>query len=701
MDAPVTRIYEFAEWRLDAVEHLLLRRGEPVPLTPKVFETLVVLVENAGRLVPKDEFMKRVWPDAFVEEAALAQNISVLRKTLSVDDAHLIETVPKLGYRFLAKVQVVPDTADAGAEAAVQENVADKTGRTKTRLQKIAIALAGVALLVLANISLQWISQPSEPKVLRSTALTSSGHVDPGGGITIDGSRVYFLERQGARFRLMQTSVAGGEPSPAPAPFPNTRIFGLSPDGSQFLIGDFADLADAMPLSTMPAQGGAPHRIGDVMANDAAWFPDGKRILYSHDRGVFSVEADGRNARHLFDVNGLALDFSWRPDGSAVRFTVLDGKGDDSLWEASVGAQSAHPLLPGWGQPSAECCGSWMPDGRNYVFSALRNGVEDLWVLPEPEGILWRRRNAPLRLTNGPDGLSLPVPDKDGKRLFVFALQYNRSAVRFDSGQKSFLPYFDSRPIFDLAFSRDGKWVAYISSAGALWRSKTDGTEPLQLTSPPLFALRPRWSPDGSQILFMGRNLGTVNSAYLVSANGGAIAPVLKEGIANFGQADWSPDGESVALDATSESGTEDGISVVHLRTRRRSSIPESKGKVYVRWSPDGRYLAARSTDEKNLFLFDFHSQQWRHLAAARYIPRHEWDPNSRDLYFQDALDPAETVFRVNVEDSKVEPVFDFSKIVQSGAVRCTFEGRAPDGSYLASVRTSVSNIYALDVDIP
>ena len=306
MDAPVTRIYEFAEWRLDAPEHLLLRRGEPVPLTPKVFETLVVLVENAGRLVPKDEFMKRVWPDAFVEEAALAQNISVLRKTLSVDDAHLIETVPKLGYRFLAKVQVVPDTADGGAEAAVQENVADKTGRTRTRLQKIAIALAGVALLVIANIALQWIAQPSEPKVLRSTALTSSGRVDPGGGITIDGSRVYFLERQGARFRLMQTSVAGGEPSPAPAPFPNTRIFGLSPDGSQFLIGDFADLADAMPLSTMPAQGGAPHRIGDVMANDAAWFPDGKRILYSHDRGVFSVEADGRNARHLFDVNGLA-----------------------------------------------------------------------------------------------------------------------------------------------------------------------------------------------------------------------------------------------------------------------------------------------------------------------------------------------------------------------------------------------------------
>jgi DNA-binding winged helix-turn-helix (wHTH) protein len=80
MAVSADRIYEFGEWRLDPAEHLLSRNGSGVPLGPKVFDTLLVLVENAGRLVTKDEFMKRVWPDSFVEDLALTQNISQLRK---------------------------------------------------------------------------------------------------------------------------------------------------------------------------------------------------------------------------------------------------------------------------------------------------------------------------------------------------------------------------------------------------------------------------------------------------------------------------------------------------------------------------------------------------------------------------------------------------------------------------------------------
>ena len=86
MAVSADRIYEFGEWRLDPAEHLLSRNGSAVPLGPKVFETLLVLVENAGRLVTKDEFMKRVWPDSFVEDLALTQNISQLRKIMGNGD---------------------------------------------------------------------------------------------------------------------------------------------------------------------------------------------------------------------------------------------------------------------------------------------------------------------------------------------------------------------------------------------------------------------------------------------------------------------------------------------------------------------------------------------------------------------------------------------------------------------------------------
>lgn len=105
MATSTRQAYEFGAFRLDPAERTLARDGEPVALTPKVFDTLVLLVENAGRLVTKDEFLKQVWAEAFVEEATLAQSISQLRKALG--DTELIETVPKKGYRFLGTVRIV------------------------------------------------------------------------------------------------------------------------------------------------------------------------------------------------------------------------------------------------------------------------------------------------------------------------------------------------------------------------------------------------------------------------------------------------------------------------------------------------------------------------------------------------------------------------------------------------------------------
>src|SRR6185295_11036423 len=92
-------------------ERLLLRDGVPVPLTPKALDTLLVLVENTGRLLDKEDLMKRVWPDTFVEEAGLTRNISSLRKALFDDSAaqQYIETVPKRGYRFTAAVRDVTE----------------------------------------------------------------------------------------------------------------------------------------------------------------------------------------------------------------------------------------------------------------------------------------------------------------------------------------------------------------------------------------------------------------------------------------------------------------------------------------------------------------------------------------------------------------------------------------------------------------
>src|SRR5207244_527876 len=100
--------------------------GEPLRLPPKVFDTLVLLVENQGCLVGKEEFLERLWPGTYVGEDTLAQNISLLRKLLGDADGaeEYIETVPKRGYRFVAPVrQVAPVAADDGARAGVDDRL--------------------------------------------------------------------------------------------------------------------------------------------------------------------------------------------------------------------------------------------------------------------------------------------------------------------------------------------------------------------------------------------------------------------------------------------------------------------------------------------------------------------------------------------------------------------------------------------------
>lgn len=123
--ASVTRqakhFYEFGSFRLDTAERVLLRDGQPVPLTPKALQTLLVLVESSGRILDKDVLLSRVWPDTFVEEITLAQNISTLRKALGVDQEgrQYIETVPRRGYRFVASVS---EWRDEGADLVVAEH---------------------------------------------------------------------------------------------------------------------------------------------------------------------------------------------------------------------------------------------------------------------------------------------------------------------------------------------------------------------------------------------------------------------------------------------------------------------------------------------------------------------------------------------------------------------------------------------------
>jgi DNA-binding winged helix-turn-helix (wHTH) protein len=107
MQEKTKSFFDFGRFRVDPVERVLLADGHPVSLTPKAFDTLLELLENSGHILEKDELLNRVWPDTFVEEGTLVQNISTLRKILeeAPDGSTYIETVPRRGYRFAGSVR--------------------------------------------------------------------------------------------------------------------------------------------------------------------------------------------------------------------------------------------------------------------------------------------------------------------------------------------------------------------------------------------------------------------------------------------------------------------------------------------------------------------------------------------------------------------------------------------------------------------
>ena len=139
-----THLYEFGPFRLDPAKRRLLRNGDLIPLTPKAFDTLLVLVQQSGTTIEKDDLMERVWPDAVVEENNLNQNISALRKSLgdSRHESHYIATIPGLGYRFVADVREV----NAGATSA------DVKARTTSQIATVEDSAAPPAETIAATL---------------------------------------------------------------------------------------------------------------------------------------------------------------------------------------------------------------------------------------------------------------------------------------------------------------------------------------------------------------------------------------------------------------------------------------------------------------------------------------------------------------------------------------------------------------------
>ena len=362
-----------------------------------------------------------------------------------------------------------------------------------------------------------------------------------------------------------------------------------------------------------------------------------------------------------------------------------------------------HQLLSSWHPLGGQCCGRWTPDGKFFLFLSGYSGTggSQIWALDERRGLFRKPPADPIQLTTGPLSWSQPIPGKDGKTIFAAGITVRGQLSRFDAKSKQFQPFLGGISAQEVRFSKDGQSVAYVSyPEGILWKANRDGSNPMQLTDPPINAFQPRWSPDGTQILFSDISSSNVSSSseiYIVSAQSGIPRKLLPEGSGKQSDPDWSPDGHKIVFG--SSFGGQDPKSVIRifdLDSRQITILPGSVGMTDPRWSPDGRFIAANSFDFHTMNIFDVRTLRWSALDLKTGMAFPEWSRDSQFIYFHRPSGDDRGIYRIRAKGGEVEKVVDLKDLHIAGGVWTTLD---PTDAPLVLRDIGSTYIYALTLE--
>jgi eukaryotic-like serine/threonine-protein kinase len=557
-----------------------------------------------------------------------------------------------------------------------------------------------IVILVAAAIVVWWLSRPlPPPRIIKTAQITRDGV--PKDAILTDGARIYISEFFGAKHSLLQASVSGGETSPLPNSFSNPFLKALSPDNSRLLLTEASNpMILDQAIWALPLPSGTPRRIGNILAHDGVWSADGKQLAFCSGSEVWLSDADGNTPHRLVNLPGVALQPQFSPDSSHLRFTVADSKTNSlSLWDVQSDGKNLHPLFPGQQNDSQVCCGFWIPDGRYYFFVGIANSNSQLYAIREQSGFL-RKRSGPYQLTQGPMLFDFGAPTPDGKKILVDAAIPRSELVRYDKASREFVPFMSGISAEQVDFSRDGKWVAYVSdSDSSLWRSRLDGSERLQLTFPPVIPFLPRWSPDGTRIVYTETQTGRPWKNFIISAQGGQPTEAYAE---NDYQVDptWSADGQQIVYGRPAfipASAPVFDIRMLDLAAKKVTVLPGSQNLYSPRWSPDGQYILGCSADNTKLFLYNVKTKRWSDwLTVSGMLTAPAWSRDSKYVYFENIAGEKPGYRRVRVGEHRSEFLVDIQNLHRSW-----WTGITPDNVPLFVRDVSTDEIYALEVELP
>jgi len=616
MSSQENHLYEFGPYVMDPRSRILLKDGATVRLTPKAFDTLLVLVQHAPQVVAKEQLLKEVWPDIFVEEGSLSHNIHGLRKVLGdgSSEPRYIETIPKRGYRFVAPVKVSgADTAQSDVsdnveveEALIVEppvvgkpTLAPVVTNRHTKRRRMWAGVAAVALVGSAIAGFIFIKRTpaTAPLVTRAKTtlvrLTNNNAMDCQPVWSPDGSRIAFWSNREGKKEIYVMDADGTNVKRLTHNLADDVNPSWSPDGRKILFDSERD--GNQEVYVMDADGGNQIRLTRNNAADitATWSPDGSLIAFASNRDtgppynpynpdIYVMNADGSNVRRIVNDAEFDIGPQWSPDGRKIVFMTGRNRNFD-VYEMNADGTGQRNLTAD--HDKSDGAPVWSMDGHNIAFARRIEGKDQIFVMDSEGGNL-------KRVTHNAANNSSPRWSPDGSKLIFHT-------------------------------DRDGNFEIYITSV--------DG-ELAQLTDNAADDLAPDWSPDGNRIAFSSNRNGKQH-IYVMDADGSSLAQITNS-TAEDTEPAWAPDGKRIAFTSLRD-GNKDVYVIGADGSNPRRLTDDPRIDSSPRWSRDGRISFTSNRDgQSGIYVMDDAGQNVRKLPTIAAAGDAAWAPDGRKVAF-------------------------------------------------------------------
>jgi Tol biopolymer transport system component/DNA-binding winged helix-turn-helix (wHTH) protein len=682
------RLVRFGVFEVDLRSGELRKAGAKLKIRGQPFQVLAILLENPGEIVTREDLLKRLWPNTFVDgDHNLNTAINKIREVLgdSAENPRFVETLPRRGYRFIAPVE---GTRPAMPPAPVSTPRVPEVRSVRWGVLRTGVLIGAIVLIAIAGLFLYRLHRVSEPVVQQHalTRLTSDEGLQTGATWSPDGRFIAYASDHGGKFDIWVQQVSGGNPvqvtkGPGHHWQPN-----WSPDGKY--IAYRSEEGDG-GIYIIPALGGAGlERKIAAFGYYPSWSPDSQQILFQKEMGYhfYVARLDGSPPREVLSEfpaqkKRMPASAAWYPDGK--RITVIwagSSSPTPSFWtvplDGGLGVELEIP--PAVRKRLAEASGEtkpglllgeylfcWAPSGSALYFERVYSGAENIWKLTvDPETM---RATGVERLTTGAGPDTAPAISADGRRLAFTAKSQRVQTWLFPfnarTGQIQATGTAITSPgrislVPDL--SRDGKKVAFMVARGeTLWSTIGDVRNEIWVKflvdggETPLFSddhsrWYPRWSPDGRQLAYVRQKRGASEPQLMLWSSQTheevPLTGVTSQQLMSLVY-DWSPDGKWLLT-------TEGNGAAVWLVPVAPAPQPEASARRIAfnpayelyqpHMSPDGRWIvfladsAANSpANESSLFVIPASGGAWTRITDGRHKDdKPRWSPDGKTIYF-------------------------------------------------------------------